>query len=647
MRIYNCMKRIIMLALLFAAAAVASAQTFKVTSPDGRQEAAMDVKSSEGKPSIVYQTTFDGRPVVLPSVLDLTIDNHIWEKALARKAAPVDKWFDNLEYVSHETFSRDTVWANRYGERSMVHDAYNGVKIHFVKKDGSDYGLDIEFRAYNEGIALRYHLPQHPSAIYHRIIAENTEFTFPEGTMAWYTQWAQAPYELLPLKNWPDECERPLTLKLADDLYAAVGEAAQIDFPRGKLKLSDTKANTVVTALNDNGTDIVTPYTMPWRVIMASDRLGGLLENNDIYLNLNEASAIANENWIRPGKIIRETRLNTENSLKCIDFAAAHNMDYILYDCNWYGRGDDFNSDAGKVVAPIDMKKVVEYGKSKGVGVWVYVNQHALQKQAEEIFPIYKEWGLAGIKFGFVQFTSQHWADWVHRMVRLAAENNLMVNIHDEYRPVGYSRTYPNLLTQEGIRGNEEFPSATHNTILPFTRMICGAGDYTVCYFDPRLKNTHAHQLTFPVMYFSPLQTLYWYDTPDRIKEVPELEFFDNVPVVWDETKVVDDAIGEHVVIARRSGEQWFAGAITNDDGRTLPVPTDFLETGKDYVLRVYTDDPASDSPTKVKCARYIVKGGQALTFNLQPKGGAAMHFIPATQADVKAYKRLKTKAVL
>lgn len=641
------MKRIIMLVLLFAAAAVASAQTFKVVSPDGRQEAAVEVKSLEGKTSIMYQTSFDGRAVVLPSVLDLTIDNHIWEKALAKKAAPVENWFDNLEYSSHETFSRDTVWANRYGERSTVHDAYNGVKIHFVKKDGSEYGLDIEFRAYNEGIALRYHLPQHPSAIYHRIIAENTEFTFPEGTLAWYAQWAQAPYELLPLKDWPDECERPLTLKLADDLYAAVGEAAQIDFPRGKLKLSDAKANTVVTALNDNGTDIVTPYTLPWRFVMASDRLGGLLENNYIYLNLNEASAIANESWIRPGKILRETKLTTENSLKCIDFCAAHNMNYILYDWKWYGRSDDFNSDAGKVVVPIDMKKVVEYGKSKGVGVWVYVNQHALQKQAEEIFPIYKEWGLAGIKFGFVQFTSQHWADWVHKLVRLAADNNLMVNIHDEYRPVGYSRTYPNLLTQEGIRGNEEFPDATHNTILPFTRMICGAGDYTVCYFDPRLKNTHAHQLTFPVMYYSPLQTLYWYDSPDRIKEVPELEFFDNVPVVWDETKVVDDAIGEHVVIARRSGEQWFAGAITNNDGRTLSVPTDFLETGKDYVLRVYTDDPAGDSPTKVKCARYIVKGGQILTFNLQPRGGAAMHFLPASQADMKAYKKLKTKAVL
>ncbi|MBQ7877143.1 MAG: glycoside hydrolase family 97 catalytic domain-containing protein [Bacteroidales bacterium] len=641
------MKRIIVLFALMSFAEAASAQTFRLASPDSRQEALLSVSEDNGRTSISYQTTFDGRPVILPSVLDLTIDNHIWERALAKKAEPVDSWFDNLVYDSHETFSRDTVWHNRYGERSTVRDAYNGLTVHFVKKDASKYRLDIELRAYDEGIALRYILPMHPDAIYHRILAENTEFSFPEGTMAWYTQWAQAPYELLPLKDWPDECERPLTLKLADDLYAAVGEAAQIDFPRGKLKLSQTKANTVVTALNDNATDIVTPYALPWRVIMASERLGGLLENNDIYLNLNGASAIADESWIRPGKIMRETTLTTENSLKCIDFCAAHNMDYILYDWKWYGPSFDFNSDAREVVAPIDMKKVVEYGKSKGIGVWVYVNQHALQKQAEQIFPLYKEWGLAGVKFGFVQFTSQHWADWVHRTVRLAAQNDLMVNIHDEYRPTGYSRTYPNLLTQEGIRGNEEFPSATHNTVLPFTRMLCGAGDYTVCYFDPRIKNTHAHQLTFPVLFYSPLQTLYWYDTPARIKEVPELEFFDNVPVVWDETRVVDDAIGEHVVIARRSGEEWFAGAITNDEGRTLEVPTAFLEAGRDYVLRVYTDDPSSESPPKVKCSRYIVKGGQTLAFDLQPKGGAAMHFLPAQKSDVKVYKRLKAKNIL
>lgn len=630
-----------------AVSMAASAQTFKVESPDGRQEAALSVDVADGCTSITYQTSFDDRQVVLPSALDLTIDNHVWENALARKSVPVNKWFDNLVYDSHDIFSKDTVWTNPYGERSQVRDAYNGIIVHFVKKDGSKYSLDIEIRAYNEGIALRYALPRHPDATYHRLLSENTEFTFPEGTMAWHAAWAQAPYELLPLRDWSDEAERPLTLKLSDDLYVALGEAAQIDFPRGKFRLSDSKESTIVTSLNDNGTDLVTPYAFPWRVIMASDRLGGLLENNDIYLNLNEASAIQDESWICPGKILRETKLTTENSIKCIDFCAAHNMDYILYDWKWYGPSDDFNSDARKVVAPIDMKAVVDYGREKGVGVWVYVNQHALQKQAEEIFPVYKEWGLAGVKFGFVQFTSQHWADWVHRMVRLAAENNLMVNIHDEYRPTGYSRTYPNLLTQEGIRGNEEFTGAGQNTVIPFTRMLCGAGDYTVCYFDPRIKNTHAHQLTFPVLFFSPLQTLYWYDTPDRIKEVPELEFFDNVPVVWDETKVVDDSIGEHVVIARRSGKEWFAGAITNEEGRILEVPTTFLNDDKDYVLRVYTDDPSSDSPTKVKSSRYLVKGGQTITFDLQPKGGAAMHFLPATEKDLKLYKRLKSKSRL
>ena len=641
------MKRILILALMVLTWSTGFSQTITVVSPDARQQADVIIGTVDGKTTITYSTSFDGRPVVLPSVLDLTFDNHIWEKALARTSAPVDNWFDNLVYESHDVTTKESEWTNPYGERSNVHDSYNGAILHFVKNDGSKYRLDIEVRAYDEGIALRYYLPMHPDAIYHRLLSENTEFSFPEGTMAWYAQWAQAPYELLPLKDWPDEAERPLTLKISDNLYAAIGEAAQIDFPRGKFRLSDSKPNTVVTALNDNGTDIVTPYAFPWRVIMASDRLGGLMENNDIYLNLNDASVIADKSWIRPGKILRETRLTTENSFKCIDFCAEHNMDYILYDWKWYGDASDFKSDAGKVVVPLDIKKVVDYAKSKGIGVWVYVNQHALQKQAEEIFPIYKEWGLVGVKFGFVQFTSQHWADWVHRMVRLAAENNLMVNIHDEYRPTGYSRTYPNLLTQEGIRGNEEFPSATHNTILPFTRMLCGAGDYTVCYFDPRIKNTHAHQLTFPVLFYSPLQTLYWYDTPERIKNVPELEFFDNVPVVWDDTKVVDDAIGEHIVIARRSGEEWFAGAITNDQGRSLAVPTDFLESGKDYVLRVYTDDPKSDSPTKVKASRHIVKGGQVLNFNLQPKGGAAMHFLPATKEDLKAYKKLKAKAVL
>lgn len=619
----------------------------RLVSPDGRQEMTIAVADENGATRIIWSAGRDGRAVILPSAMDLTVDNHVWEHALARFYEPLDRWFDNLELKDVTYSSRDTVWHNAYGERSTVRDAWNGAVLHFAKDDGSDYRLDIEARAYDEGVAFRYVLPMHPDAIYHRVKADNTEFTFPDGSLAWVTWWAQGSYELMPLKDWPDECERPVTVKIAEDLYAAVGEAAQIDFPRGKFRLSGTKENTLVTALNDDGTDIVTPYEMPWRVVMAAGSPGELLENNDIYLNLNEASKIADESWIRPGKIMRETRLTTENALKVIDFCAAHNMQYLLFDWKWYGPAFDFASDATTVIPQLDMPRVIAYGKEKGVGIWLYVNQHALQKQAEELFPVFREWGVAGVKFGFVQFCSQHWADWVHRLVRLAAENNLMVNIHDEYRPTGYSRTWPNLLTQEGIRGNEEFPRGTHNTILPFTRMLCGAGDYTVCYFDSRIKNTHAHQLAFPVIFFSPLQTLYWYDTPDRVRDVPELEFFDNVPVVWDDTKVVDDSMGEHVVIARRSGEEWFAGAISGSNACRIEVPTDFLEPGKDYVLRVYADDDTVDTPTRVRVARYIVRGGDVLSFDLKADGGAAMHFLPASKQDLKEYKKLKKNAVL
>ena len=617
------MKTVFLAAALFIGAA-AGAQEFALSSPDGKQSVTVNVHSpvadGTGPAGITYSTAYDGRPVILESAMDLTIDNHVWEHAMGKFFSQKSGWTDGLILADTTMTSRDTVY----------------------------YRLDIELRAYDEGIAFRYMLPMHPNAIYHRIKADNTEFSFPEGTLAWYTAWAQGPYTLRPLRGWDDECERPMTVKIADSLYAAVGEAGQIDFPRTKLKLSETRENTVTASLNDDGTDIVTPYNMPWRVVMAAESLGGLMENNDIFLNLNDASEIADESWIQPGKIMRETRLNTENAMAVIGFCAAHGISYMLFDAKWYGPEFDYRSDATRVISKLDMPKVIAYGKEKGVDVWLYVNQHALDRQAEELFPLFEEWGVAGVKFGFVQFCNQHWADHVHRLVRLAAKHHLMVNIHDEYRPTGYSRTYPNLLTQEGIRGNEEFPSATHNTILPFTRMLCGAADYTVCYFDPRLKNTHAHQLALPVIYFSPLQTLYWYDTPARIKDVPELEFFDEVPVVWDDTKVIDDSIGEHVAIARRAGDRWFAGAICGDDACRIEIPTgEFLEDGVKYIVKTYTDDEDSDSPTKVKAAAYVIEGGDVLRFDLMDRGGAAMQFIPATKENMKGIRKLSGKTIL
>lgn len=648
------MKKSLLLAIMLSSFFTLYAQNIleqtrtKVSSPDGKHVFEFyQQQHSDGTLSMHYTVSYDNKPVILESKLDIQLDNHIWERALAKFWKQPQNWNDVMSLDNSETFSVNETWKPIYGERSVVKNNYNGVTISFSRKDESQYKMNIEVRAYNEGIAFRYYFPMHPDAIYHKITAENTEFTFPEGTSAWWTQWAQAPYYEKPLKDWEDMSERPLTLKLSDNLFACITEAQQIDFAKSMFRLSEEKENTVQVSLY-SVSDMVTPFGTPWRIIMATDRLGGLLENNDIVLNLNDANKISDTNWIKPGKIMRETTLTTKNAIACIDFCAGHNMQYILFDWKWYGPSMEFESDASQVVVPdLDMQQVIKYGKSKGVGVWVYVNQHALQHQADKTFPIYKEWGLAGVKFGFVQYQTQGWSTWMHELVAKAADNNLMVNIHDEYRPVGYSRTYPNLLTQEGIRGNEEFPDATHNTILPFTRMIAGAADYTVCYFDPRIKNTHAHQLAFPVIFYSPLQTLYWYDTPERIQEVPELEFFDQVPVTFDDTKVIHDKIGEYVTIARRNGEDWFVGSIGNNEAQKLSTPLHFLAAGQNYVAHIYTDDDKVETPTKVRITRLIVNNESVLHFRLKERGGCTIHLSPATKDDLKKYKTHKKNTVL
>ena len=221
-----------------------------------------------------------------------------------------------------------------------------------------------------------------------------------------------------------------------------------------------------------------------------------------------------------------------------------------------------------------------------------------------ELFPLLHEWGVVGVKSGFVQYASHRWSVWLHDMVRYAAENKLMINIHDEFRPSGFSRTYPNLLTQEGIHGNEEFPDATHNTILPFTRMI------------KRLKTTHAHQLAASLIFYSPLQTIFWYDKPSFYGGEPEIEWFEELQTVFDESKVIDGTSGKNVTIARRSGEEWFVGLITNNDASTQKVDLSFLEDGKTYVAHLYTDGgEETGTRTQVKCSKLLLTGKQALMF--------------------------------
>ena len=204
-----------------------------------------------------------------------------------------------------------------------------------------------------------------------------------------------------------------------------------------------------------------------------------------------------------------------------------------------------------------------------------------------------------------------------------------MVNVHDEWRPTGEQRTWPNLMTAEGIRGNEEMPDATHNTVLPFTRFIAGPADYTICYYDNRIKTTHAHQLALAAVYYSPLQTLFWYDNPDLSNGEPELEFWDHIPVIWDETRVLQGAPGDYVVVARRKGAQWFVGGIGNNATRDIHLSFDFLTRERPFTAKIYTDDSTVNTRTKVKVEQRKVNASTAMDFKLSASGGFAVWIYP------------------
>lgn len=631
---------IIITGLLTLCAGTATASdVLTLTSPDGKKEVSF---SKEGK-ELTYSVKNNGKDVILPSRAGLQVDNRTWEMALGKRdLAQPDCWMDLLTVDSvsyHQPV--DSVWHPLYGERSTVKDRFNSATLHMSRKDKSDYRLDVQVRAYDEGIAFRYFFPEHPAAIFHKVVDDLTDFSFPEGTMAWSEEWAQAPFHKTVIDSISLPVERALTLELPSGQWVAILDADVDDWCLTKLKSRADKPGTLESVMY-SPVDIVTYYATPWKVIMTADTPGQLIENNDIVLNLNPPCQIADTDWVKPGKIMRCTKIDTEAGLRNIDFCAEHNIPYMLFDWLWYLPCTSHDGDATKVVDNLDMQRVVDYGKEKGVGVWLYVNQHALMKQMDELFPLLKEWGIVGVKSGFVQYASHRWATWLHDMVRKAAANHLLMNIHDEFRPSGFSRTYPNLLTQEGICGNEEWPDATHNVTLPFTRMLNGAADYTICYFDKRLKNTHAHQLAASLVFYSPLQTILWYDTPSRYNGEPEVEWFENLETVFDDTKVLDGYPGENIVMARRKGDVWFVGAMTNNDARRQEIALDFLPEGETWLAQTYTDDPSVDTATKVRCCKYAVDDATKLKFDLQAKGGAAVRLTRIDKKEAKKYKRYK-----
>lgn len=627
------MNKFLVILFFIAISQLVKAKEVKISSPDNKIVLTLSTEM-QNKSALNYTITFKGNVLIAASPLGLEFEGE-------------DPLSAHLEIVSaSQKLVKDT-WKPVYGEKNIYADHFRNVVIQFKENTKPFRSFSMDFRVYNEGVAFEYNIDTKRQVTISR---ELTGFRFTQDHPSWIARESQASYIKGTVSKTPNGSERPYVIETGPKSFVALGEAALTDYAQMKFDRSP-KDSLLITAALRGKSVFNSSFSTPWRYVMIAESAGELLENNYFILNLNKPTSLKDVSWIKPGKVIREVTLTTIGGKACIDFAAKHHLQYIEFDAGWYGHEYDnaasalaVKVDVSRSPGPLDLQEVIAYGKSKGVGVILYVNQRALTKQIDTILPLYKSWGVAGLKYGFVNVNSQQNITWLHQAIRKAADHKLMLDIHDDYRPTGYSRTYPNLMTQEGVRGDEESPDSKQALSTMFTRMLAGAADATNCYFASRVDQmgSHASQMAKAICLYSPWQFVYWYDRPadsprakggagsaaSVIDEIPDLSFYDDLPTVWDDTKVLDGKIGEYGTMVRKNGNDWYLGTMT-DQSRSFTLPLNFLDKKTKYEATIYTDDASLQTATKIQIRKMKVDSSTVLSFDLKAKGGETIIFRP------------------
>ncbi len=670
--------------------AAAAQAPVAVQSPNGTLELSIaTVRGSTIEPAggqLAYRVVFRGKPVVEWSNLGLAFDG-------APALGPA------MRIESSSNSAGDETWNSVAGKANPIRDHYNALSVKTIETTAAGRRLTIEARAYDDGVAFRYSIPEQPSLKELRITNEATEFRFSKDATTWslilrdfqtsneddyheLTITALHPEYLIGL---PQLLEVPgvawvgLTEAYIDDWAGLFVHArsAENGF-NGQYVLSarlapqvedrnaphlpwpmDAKAEaTTVSVIRQ------TPAQSPWRVLMIADDPGRLVESN-IVVNLNPPSAIADTSWIVPGKtawdwwsgqVVKNVPfrggMNTETMKYYIDFSARNGFPYMLVDAGWapsagaaYGAGRR-ESDLTKFKPQVNIPELVEYAKSKGVKIWLWAYWTDVDAQAADAFAQFEKWGVAGVKIDFMDRADQWMVNWYRGIAQKAAAHHLMVDYHGAYKPDGMRRTYPNVITREGVMGAEynkwsarETP--VHNTTLPFTRMLAGPMDYTPGGFnnvtkaefvprniEPMVMTTRCHQLALFVVFESPFMMVA--DHPAAYDGQKETAFLQAVPTTWDETRVLNGRPARFITIARRKGREWYVGTITNWDPREVELPLTFLGGGR-YLAEIYADGPdAAQQPKESVLEKRSVDAGTVLKLKLAPGGGAAIRIAPA-----------------
>jgi alpha-glucosidase len=648
------MKRtVLILAALAFCPGLAAAES--VTSPGGLVEITFALGEA-GQP--LYSVTYGGTPIVADSALGLTL----------RNGPPLATGFEMLAVTRA---SHDVPYSLVGSRAKQGRDRCEEMTVALREMGDRARRLTLVFRAYDDAAAFRYVLPEQERLGDVAIASEDTQFRFLEDHRAWVLDLASfttsnerefVPMPLLGIK--PESIVGPpLTIEMGDGLTVALAEADLVDYAGLHLARreggNESRHPVLTTKLaplpSYPGIAVMghTPMQSPWRVLLMGPRPGALLESTTIW-SLAGPSRVEDTSWIRPGRVAWdwwngpfipgadfEVGMNDATFEYFIDFAAEFNLEYVLIDAGWYGSHRDLNASILTSVPGMDIPHLVAYGEERGVGLLLWLNWQNLRDVMHEAFALYEEWGVKGVKVDYMNRKDQEMVAFYHGVLEAAARHHLTVDFHGAYAGSGEERTWPNFLTREGVMGLEydkwsDRVTPRHDVTLPFTRMVLGPMDYTpggfrnvtIEEFAPRnlaplVMGTRGHQLAMYVVYESPLQMLV--DDPDAYRGQPGAEFLKIVPVVWDETRVLDGAIGEYVVIARRSGDDWFIGAMT-DGPRTLQVPLDFLGDGT-FEATVWGDTPESaETPTALGVTTDTVDSSRSLTVTLVRGGGAAVH---------------------
>ncbi|WP_017446726.1 glycoside hydrolase family 97 protein [Gayadomonas joobiniege] len=598
-------------------------------------------------PSPVYQISYQGKTLVTESIIDLRLDG--------QQSAEHD-----LVMIAKKRV--DETYHLPWGQFNSAHNEYQSATFNLVDKTSQSVISRLEFRVFNNAVAFRHSFESAPElsgdALY-----EVTDINLQNDGALYSYRGERDPLKLASLKQANDRAlQLPAMFFSPNKTVLAIQEAGREETGLIKLKTKTDKKG--LSIISEPLAIEQLPKTTSWRLLQISEQAGELITSQAV-LNLSPESRIQDTNWIKTGKSFWDWRvrgqsyadhtyaLDNESLLRMIDFAANHNMQYVMIDANWYGPEHNKESNPYTEIDGLHIKDLIKQAKQKGIGFILYLNDKAsINHDLDELFKTWAEWGAAGVKYGFMKLDGDAKVKKTLKIVELAAKHKLLINFHDQpIVPSGMRRTWPNWVTREAVHGQTDSRrSFTPTGFIEMAHVNALAGPIDMSngffkldglvesrdYVRSEVYSTVAGEVARTLIIFSGLVILP--DAPEEYLAKPDLfEFLQQMPTSWDESRVLSSDITQHIITARRSGEDWFIGAAINEQGGTLPLKLDFLQAGKNYRVKVYAD--AEDAHFKTNREAYQIfkieaKKGDLIDLKMAPGGGQAIWISPNNEGN-------------